>query len=244
MRTDTLCDVVKIGRKQVIGIIGGMCSGKSTVAAELAKLGCAVIDADHIAHQFLNDKDVRAKIVRLFGREVLDEEGKISRAELASRVFKAKVKSNPSLRHAGTGKVKVENKGDADRLGELTGILHPLVLARVEQLIAKYTQEPWFDSAHHRGVKAIVLDMPLLVEVGWKKRCDRIIFVDCNLAVRLKRAQKMGFFDAEQLKVRENLQISLDKKRRIADNIVDNNSDLSGLSKQIACLFSSIVDNR
>jgi dephospho-CoA kinase len=200
-------------KKPVIGIIGGMCSGKSTVAAEFAKLGCAVIDADEIAHQFLDDKDVRAKIVRVFGKEVLDDKGAVSRAELANRVF-----------------------GDPGKLGKLTGILHPLVLARTEQLMGQYNAQP--------AVKAVVLDIPLLVEVGWEKRCDRIIFVDCKPPVRLKRARKMGFFDARMLKIRENLQISLDKKKCIADNIVDNNSDLSGLSKQIACLFSSIVDNR
>jgi dephospho-CoA kinase len=86
--------------------------------------------------------------------------------------------------------------------------------------------------------------MPLLVEVGWEKRCDRVIFVDCDLPIRRKRAQKTGLFEADELKIRENLQISLDKKKRIADNIVDNNSDLSGLSKQITCIFSSIVANR
>jgi dephospho-CoA kinase len=208
----------KADKKPVIGIIGGMCSGKSTVAAEFAKLGCAVINADEIAHQLLDDKDVRAKIVRVFGKEVLDEEGKISRVELAKRVF-------------GDGGQKTEG-----RMSLLTGILHPPVLARVEQLIARYMQEP--------GVKAIVLDMPLLVEVGWEKRCDRVIFVDCDLPIRRKRAQKTGLFEADELKIRENLQISLDKKKRIADNIVDNNSDLSGLSKQITCIFSSIVANR
>jgi dephospho-CoA kinase len=84
--------------------------------------------------------------------------------------------------------------------------------------------------------------MPLLMEVGWEKRCDHIIFVDCKPPIRLERAKKTFFFDADTLKFRENLQISLDKKKRIADNIVDNNSDLSGLSKQIACIFSTIVD--
>ena len=199
------------GKKPVIGILGGMYSGKSTVAAELAKLGCAVIDADSISHQLLEEKDVLKKIVRVFGKEVLDDKGKIDRSALANRVF-----------------------GDPAKLAALTGILHPLVMARVEQLIAQYDPQP--------AVRAIALDMPLLVEVGWEKRCDHVIFVDCAPPVRLERAKKTGVFDADQLKIRENLQISLDKKKRIADNIVDNNSDLSGLSKQIACIFSTIVD--
>ena len=195
----------------MIGILGGMYSGKSTVTAELAKLGCAVIDADSISHQLLDEKDVRAKVVRVFGKEILDDKGKISRPELAERVF-----------------------GDPAKLETLTGILHPLVMARVEQLMAQCDTQP--------AVKAIVLDIPLLVEIGWEKRCDHIIFVDCAPPLRLERAKKTGVFDADQLKIRENLQISLDKKKRIADNIVDNNSDLSGLSKQIACIFSTIVD--
>jgi dephospho-CoA kinase len=199
------------GKKPVIGILGGMYSGKSTVTAELAKLGCAVIDADSISHQLLEEKDVLKKIVHVFGKEILDNKGKIDRSALANRVF-----------------------GDPAKLETLTGILHPLVMARVEQLITQYSSQP--------NVRAIALDMPLLVEVGWEKRCDHIIFVDCAPPLRLERAKKTGVFDADQLKIRENLQISLDKKKRIADNIVDNNSDLSGLSKQIACIFSTIVD--
>ena len=199
------------GKKPVIGILGGMYSGKSTVTAELAKLGCAVIDADSISHQLLDEKDVRAKVVRVFGKEILDDKGKIDRSALANRVF-----------------------GDPAKLETLTGILHPLVMARVEQLITQYGPQP--------AVRAIALDIPLLLEVGWEKRCDHIIFVDCAPPTRLERAKKTGVFEADQLKIRENLQISLDKKKRIADNIVDNNSDLSGLSKQIACIFSTIVD--
>lgn len=190
-----------------------MCSGKSTAAAGLARLGCAVIDADEIAHQLLNKKDVRAKVVGVFGEDILDEKGRISRKELANRVF-----------------------GNRRKLKALTNILHPLVLARVEQLIGRYSR-----NKKHKG---IVLDIPLLAEVGLEKRCDRIIFIDCKPSIRLKRAGKTRFFDSRTLKIRENLQISLDKKKLIADNIVDNNSDLSGLSKQIASLFLDIMDNR
>ncbi len=190
-----------------------MCSGKSTVAGEFARLGCAVIDADEIAHQLLDEESTKERVVGLFGKGILNEDGKVSREKLGKIVFE-----------------------DADKLSALTDVLHPEVLAKSEGLIARYKSEP--------EVKAIVLDMPLLVEVGWEKKCDFLIFIDCKSSERLKRAQKTGFFDAEALKKRENLQISLDKKKRIVDNIVDNNSDLTNLSRQIASIFSSIMDKR
>ena len=57
----------KAGTKPIIGIIGGIGSGKSTVAAEFAKLGCKVIDADHIAHELLDQKNVQDEIKDVFG---------------------------------------------------------------------------------------------------------------------------------------------------------------------------------
>ena len=202
----------KSGKKPVIGILGGMCSGKSTVAAEFGKLGCAVIDADGIAHELLGERDVRGKVVAAFGEGILNEVGEISRDKLADAVF-----------------------SDTEKLMLLVVLLHPPVLERVEGLIADYQRDGLVD--------AIVLDMPLLLEIGWEKRCDRLIFVDCNEQKRRERTEKMGVSGENELKVRENFQISLDKKRLVADNTVDNNSGFSELSKQVAEIFSNIVDN-
>ena len=91
-------------------------------------------------------------------------------------------------------------------------------------------------------VKAIVLDMPLLVEVDWDKRCDKLIFINCEKKLRLKRAKKLGF-DENQVKIRENFQISLDNKASVADNTIDNNSDFSVLTRQVKDIFSYIVYN-
>ena len=197
------------GKKPIIGILGGIGSGKSTVAAEFAKLGCAVIDADKIAHELLERSAVRKQIISLFGRAILNSAGKIDRRKLADIVFT-----------------------NSDKLSSLNSIVHPLVLARAEQLIKQYNQQS--------RVKAIVLDIPLLAEVGWAERCDRLIFVDCGRQLRINRAKKMGVFDENQLKIRENFQISLDNKVNITDNmiIVDNNSGFSALVKQVADIFS------
>ena len=201
----------KAGKKPVIGILGGICSGKSTVAAEFAKLGCKVIDADKIAKNLLDKEDIKDRIVSIFGDFVLDSAGKIDSRKLADIVF-----------------------ADIEKLSLLNKVIHPLVLARVEQLIDKYNRQ--------KQVRAIVLDMPLLVEVGWDKRCDKLIFVDCERQNRVNRAKKFSIFEEKQLKIRENSQISLDNKVAIADNVIDNNSSLSALARQVAEIFSCIMN--
>jgi len=197
-------------KKPIIGILGGVCSGKSTVAAEFAKLGCAIIDADRIAHELLEKKPVKEKIIASFGNTILDSAGKIDHGKLADIVF-----------------------ADAGKLSSLNKIIHPLVLERAEQLIDQYNRQP--------EVKAVVLDMPLLAETGWAKRCNRLIFVDCNRQLRAERAKKMELLDENQIKIRENFQIFLDNKAELADDIVDNNSDFSALAKQVTSIFSCVM---
>jgi dephospho-CoA kinase len=123
---------------------------------------------------------------------------------------------------------------NTEKLSLLNNIVHPLVIAQVEQLIEQYNRR--------NQVRAIVLDMPLLAEIGWTERCDRLIFVDCSEKIRLKRAKKMGF-NKNQIKIRENFQISLDNKKKLADNTIENNSGFSALVRQVADIFSEILDN-
>jgi dephospho-CoA kinase len=204
--------VGNIGDKPIIGIIGGIGSGKSTVAAEFVKLGCKVINADEIAHELLNKNSIKEKIVVLFGRDIIDPKGNINRKRLGEIAF-----------------------ADHNKLMMLNRIIHPLVIERAEEIIEQYKRQ--------NQTKAIVLDMPLLVEIGWAERCSKLIFVDCKEKIRAERAKKMGF-DKNQLKNRENFQISLDKKAALADNTVENNSDFSAMVRQVADIFSNIMNNR
>jgi len=208
---DRLAGVEKINKKPVIGILGGIGAGKSTTAAEFEKLGCGLIDADKIAHQLLDEPEIKQKVIEAFGSSILEKDNKIGRKKLADIVF-----------------------ADRGKLLQLNNIIHPAVLARAEQLIEQFNSR--------QDVKAIVLDMPLLVEVGWEKRCEKLIFIDCKAEKRAERSRKTHLFDENQLKIRENLQISLDKKQAIAENTIDNNSELSALKKQVAEIFSNIVE--
>ncbi len=200
-------------KKAIIGILGGIGSGKSTVTAEFARLGCAVIDADRIAHDVLELPEVVKAIAERFGDSVLDSDGRIDRSVLGRLVFE-----------------------DAEGLAFLNALIHPHVLGRSEALIELYHAKP--------EVCGIVLDMPLLVEVGWEKKCDFLVFVECDLEKRLERASKNGKIDVNQLKKREKCQISLDKKREISHYTVNNNSDISDVAEQVAQLFSSITKGK
>jgi len=198
-------------RKIIIGILGGVYSGKTLVAGRFARLGCAVIDADKIAHGLL--EDYKQQITAVFGSGICRRNGQIDRDRLGERVFQSR-----------------------ENLTKINNILHPPVLARTEELIAEY------DSS--ADIKAIILDMPLLMEVGWAKRCDKLVFVSCSDERRAERAQKNGHSQKNYLKKRDFFQISLDKKADIAHYAVSNNSDLSALAEQVERIFSIIISDR
>ena len=197
-------------KKPLIGILGGIGSGKSTVARLFGAHGCAVIDADALAHEVLNEPEILAAVCEYFGPEVLDEAGRVDRRYLAGRVF-----DNP------------------DEIAYLNSLIHPQVLWKCQVLLNQYRSDD--------RVAAVVLDMPLLLEAGWGKKCDFFIFVECDELKRLERSLKNGKLDHKQLKKRENFQISLDKKRQIAHYRLNNNSDESDIVEQVAQIFSSIT---
>lgn len=198
--------------KTIIGILGGICSGKSTVAAEFERLGCGLVDADRIVHELLDTDAVKQQITAAFGQDVLGGDGRIDRSELAEMVF-----------------------ASSEGVEKCNAIIHPLVFARCEELISDFNE--------CQEVKAVVLDMPLLAEVGWSERCDKLVFVDCKAEIRAHRGAKKGAGSKNKLKKRENFQISLDRKGKIADYTINNNSDFPAVAGQVGRIFSIIINN-
>ena len=200
----------KWDKKPLIGLMGGIASGKSTVAGLLERFGCAVIDADKIARMALQKVEVKEQLGKIFGVHIFDSSGQIDRKKLAEIAFQSH-----------------------EKISTLNSIIHPLVFSRTEELITEYNKD--------KNIKAIVLDMPLLVEVGWDRRCDKLLFVACKQQIRLSRAQKKPDFDANQLKKRENFQISLDKKADIAHYVICNDLSLSELTRQLDDIFPCLT---
>ncbi len=188
-----------------IGILGGIASGKTLIARQLERHGAAVISADALAHEVLKYDEVKRAARARWGDGVFSPEGEIDRAALARIVF------------ATTPEAAVERK----YLEQLT---HPevgrLALARVAQLVAE------------QSATAVVLDVPLMLEAGWDKFCDKLVFVDAPRAQRLDRARARGWTE-EEFDRREAAQQSLETKRASADVVIDNSGSPAAAQTQV-----------
>ena len=118
-------------------------------------------------------------------------------------------------------------------LERLERLLYPRLACRREETIDVLQQDP--------RVRAIVLDSPKLYEVGLDRICDAVIFVDADWTVRSKRVVVSRGWDLVQLQQREKLLISLDRKRAMADHVVENHADTAALRGETRRVFSSIL---
>jgi len=196
--------------KPVIGLSGGIGSGKSAVGRILQEFGAGLIDSDRLGHQALLEPDVVRMLHDWWGPDVIDREGRVDRAAVGKIVFADSVQKK--------------------RLEEL---LHPRIARGRQELKEEFNTDA--------RVRIIVIDAPLLHEAGVDAECDCIIFVDADRSVRERRVQEQRRWTADELDRRENLQISLDMKRRRADHIVSNNSSLSALRGQVEHLVKRIL---
>ncbi len=160
----------------VVGLVGRIGAGKSTVARLFAERGATVIDADALAHEVLDDPVVIREVVERFGAGVLDDEGHVHRGALAGLVFG----------RDGAGE---------DSLRALEGIVHPRVRRRVAERLASIRER----RAGGASPEFVVLDVPLLVQAGWDDLCDRLVIVDCEESVRRRRLASRGWSETQAI---------------------------------------------
>jgi len=163
----------------IIGLIGRIGAGKSTVARRFAEHGAHVIDADRIAHEVLEEAAVVSQIADRFGADVLDADGRVRRRCLADRVFG----STPD---------------QALALHWLEALVHPRVRSRITAELASLREREGADG----GEMVVVLDVPLLVQAGWADRCDRLVVVSCSEEIRRQRLAARHW-DPAELEARE-----------------------------------------
>ena len=197
---------------KIIGITGGVASGKSMVAQQFAKLGAGVLDADKTGHEVLRLPWVEAAARQRWGETVFAPDGRIDRARLARVVF------------ASGAKGEVERK----YLEQLT---HP----EIARLVWRQAE-----SLGASGVEIAVLDAALLLEAGWDQKCEKIVFVEAPREARLARAVARGWKE-EDFAAREGVQESLDRKRAEADVIIDNSGLPRRTQAQVERFWTSLI---
>jgi len=203
----------------IIGLIGRIGSGKSTVAQRFAAHGAHVIDADRIAHEVLEEGDVVRQIVDRFGVDVLDADGRIRRRAVADRVF------GPTPDHALA-------------LEWLEAIVRPRVRSRIEARLATLRAR----EHEHDGDTVVVLDVPLLVQAGWADRCDRLVEVSCSEEIRRQRMAARHWDLAE----REAREAAWNRKYAAVGlpsekiSTVDASGDLAYTSAQVDRIWSGL----
>ena len=194
-------------RAVVVGVIGGVGSGKSSVANELARLAnVRIIDADAAGHQALTQQCIQQQIRRRFGGDVFNDRGGIERRRLAALVFG----SNPE---------QIQARHD------LNQIVHPQIRFQLQQELEEAQQNSELD--------VIVLDAALLLEAGWNDLCDAVVYIDTPREQRLARVLSSRGWTAEDLVRREQSQLPLEDKRAAADFVVDNSGLIEDAGRQL-----------
>jgi dephospho-CoA kinase len=124
---------------------------------------------------------------------------------------------------------------DSARKGELEGFIHPRVIRRQRELVRQYRTDP--------NCKAVVIEVPLLLETGLKEECDWIIVVEAGLSIRQARVGRNRNWSEKELSRREKFLYSIYLKRSVADAIVYNNSTIDACRQQVEKIFSRILSS-
>ena len=204
----------------VVGLVGKIGAGKTTVASLLQHHGAVVIDADALTHGALKDQRVKEQIRTRFGASVFTG-NEIDRSRLAECVFG----NQPEQKNA---------------LKDLEGIIHPMVRKSLEERLGMIAQR---EVDHGAGKTVVVLDVPLLVQGGLHNRCDRLIWLDCKDSVRHRRLAVRGL-SAEQVAAREKAWsqgFPDDSFSFQAVSTVDTSVDIAYTRKEIEKLWEELT---
>ena len=199
---------------RVVGLTGGLASGKSTVAAILRELGAVVLSADEIAREVVEpDTPAYAEIVQAFGTEMLEPDGRINRARLASRIF-----AEPAARL---------------RLNQIT---HPRIRARLAEEVSRLQGRLPDDAV-------IVLDVPLLLDTAPRDvlPLDGVIVVFVDEDTQVERLRQRDGITVGEVRRRLRAQRPLAEKMAEADWVIDNSGAPEETRRQVRALWPQLA---
>jgi len=195
----------------LVGLTGGIASGKSVVSRQLVALGCRLVDADVLAREVVAPGEPAWRaIVEEFGREVLGPDDQLDRKRLGAIVF-----------------------ADLARRKALEAITHPAILTRRQAIL-----DTWA-AAGFDGL--VVLDIPLLVEVGAATHVDRVVVVYAEREVQLERLMSRDRFEPAEAERRVGSQMPLAEKVRYAHYVVDNSGTPDETAAQVRAVHAALL---
>ncbi len=195
---------------RVIGLTGGIGSGKSTVSQYLGELGATIVDADKVGHEALKRSDIKQEIVSSFGREVLGPDGEIDRKKLGPVVF-----------------------GNPEALARLNHIMHKRMRLMMEDKIAQFRSE----GVQVLVLEAAVL---LETDADWDKIVDEIWVAVSPEATVIKRMKDQRGMTEEQTKARINAQMSSEEKVKRASVVINNDGSLDEMKREVKNLWQKL----
>jgi len=194
----------------IIGLTGGVGTGKSTVADIFKQLGAVIMDADGIAHELMRKgTPVSRAVRRAFGPGIANATGQIDRKQLGALVF-----------------------NDPRKLARLCQIVHPAVRRRFRELTRAV--------GRRKPGATVVWDIPLLIEAGPIYKVDALVVVSAPFRVAARRLRDRSGWSSTEVKKRQSFQMPLKKKERLADFVVYNNGSLQATRRQVVHIWNQI----
>jgi dephospho-CoA kinase len=194
----------------IVGLTGGIASGKSLVTRVLRDLGAHIIDADKIVHELLSpDHDACREVVGHFGDKIRLPDGSIDRRKLGDIIF-----NHPEERVW------------------LNQCIHPRVF-KAYQTQVHYLRERQPDAI-------VIMDAALLIETGYHKHMDRLIVVYSDQKDQVSRLMERDRFTLEQALARISSQMPLNEKRKYADYVIENTGTREETELQAQEIFEKL----
>jgi dephospho-CoA kinase len=198
-------------RLYVIGVTGGIASGKSTFVHAFADQGpCVTVDADRLGHAVLEDARVAQALADAFGKDVLDADGRVDRAVLGPRAF-----ATPA------------------RLAALNAIVHPPLLTSAQATIAQMAARGFAGPC--------LLDAALLVEWDAGRWCDRVVAVLADPARQVEFLVARAGLSADDAERRIALQLPNAARAAYADDVLENDGDLEAFEARARALADALL---
>ncbi|WP_067932148.1 dephospho-CoA kinase [Alicyclobacillus kakegawensis] len=194
----------------IVGLTGGIATGKSTVSNMLRELGAYVVDADVWARRVVEPgTDGWREVVEAFGPDVLRPDGSLNRAALAAIVFH-----------------------DQEARRRLNAITHPRVRRGMRSESDAYLAE-------HPG-HPVIWDVPLLFEGETRRMVQRTVVVYADEATQLARLMARNGYSQAEAEARIRAQMPIEEKRRLADYVIDNTGTLEHTREQVERVWKSL----